>query len=649
MSWLDGMVDEGEVASQNQRLDRTTERLAPDAFTGALGVIGPGLLRGGLEAGAAVESGFSSLWQAGLDTAAGMLLPEPKFGGTPDVTSAERSSQETLGKGTAEAVMDLRPDPAEVGMVGQILGEASAILPRAVVGAVAAGPAGAAAAAGLPAGYSRKQVAMVEGIDESTATWLGVTEGVTTAVGAALPAARFVGPVLGDAAIAVGANVGLGMAHRGVSAELLEANGYFAQAAQYRMMEGTALATDAILGAAFFGIGRASMRRPTTEQVDAAMTERNAQHADIDTAPGAPINPRSAVAHQEALSTAINQVSRGEPVVLPDSIHSAEFLRNSEGRSPHRAEFERVAHWQESEAFASRVGRVVEFDETGAAVFRDGTAYPVSEVARFFEAHVSGTQSKDGTVMPDVLFSIGRVDDATSAGLSDFLTGFNEGLREARITGRTIKHIQDSHPGIVRDVLERLERGVLTADEVLPNHQNPKRALLVLRDVGGAERAGSAKNQSTVIEISANGKGIDVVSAMTMPDRTLNKARALKAEMEASRLGGPLPPSSSKSDQGQSSHAAAASEDFLQVDRETGSSISHEQQAGDPVVQLADEVLGRMSDMRLATGALDADGQPVTVSAREMFAQADADIAAAQQDARGFAAAAACFLQRGLG
>ncbi|MNN53403.1 hypothetical protein D3C81_1681540 [compost metagenome] len=52
--------------------------------------------------------------------------------------------------------------------------------------------------------------------------------------------------------------------------------------------------------------------------------------------------------------------------------------------------------------------------------------------------------------------------------------------------------------------------------------------------------------------------------------------------------------------------------------------------------------------MRLATGAMDADGNPITVSAREMLDQADADIVRAQEESRGFAAAAACFLQRGV-
>src|SRR3546814_12210261 len=76
----------------------------------------------------------------------------------------------------------------------------------------------------------------------------------------------------------------------------------------------------------------------SSDLVDAALSERTFQHADVDTAPGAPINPRSAVAHQDAIRTAISQLSRGEPVALPESIHSAEFLRTADERSDERRE-----------------------------------------------------------------------------------------------------------------------------------------------------------------------------------------------------------------------------------------------------------------------------------------------------------------------
>lgn len=654
MSWLNGLAEEKDILNQAQALEFTSEKLAPGFFTGALDVVGPNLERGFLEGASAIESGFSSLWQSGLEGAAGLLLPEPKFGGKVSVTDAEQSSQETLGQGVGEAVIDLRPDPTSVGMAGQIIGEAAAILPRTAAATLMGGPLAGAVAAGAPAGYSGKQVAMAEGVDESTATLKGVIDATTVGIGALLPVAKFVKPVLGDLGIAVGANVALGAAGRGLTGELLEGGGYAAQAEQYKAMDATGLATDAILGAAFFGIGRASMRRPNTQQVQAALTENNARHFDVETAPGLPADPRTAAAHQKALTQAADQLNRGEPVSIPDDLEGAAFVRKdpagpiNDGLRAVADDVARADARAVGDDFAARVGRAAEYDDAGAPVFRDGTAYPLSEVSRFFDQFVAARQAKDGTPMPDVLFQVGRVDDATAQGLRDYLSGFNENLREARISARVIKHIQDSRPSIVRDVLDRLERGVLQADEVLPNQKDPKRVMLVLRDTDA--QGSQARHQSTVIELSANGKGVDVVSAMTMPERTLNKARAYKQELDMSRTGGPLPPSSLGSRETQQPHAAAASEDFLAVERDSASidKPAAGTTAADPVVQVADEIMARADDIQLPTGAIDADGNPVTVSAKQMMAEADADIVRADQDSKGFAAAAACFLQRGF-
>ena len=68
MSWLNGMVDEGEVASQDQRLDRTTDRLAPGFFTGALSTVGPGLLRGGIEAARTAQTTALQLGSAAIES-----------------------------------------------------------------------------------------------------------------------------------------------------------------------------------------------------------------------------------------------------------------------------------------------------------------------------------------------------------------------------------------------------------------------------------------------------------------------------------------------------------------------------------------------------------------------------------------------------
>ncbi|TWC50115.1 hypothetical protein FBY04_1208 [Pseudomonas sp. SJZ080] len=638
MSWLDGMVEENEALSQNERLGRTADKPAPGAFTGALDVLGPSLLRGGLEAGAAVESGFSSLWQTGLDAAANVLLPEPKFGGKPNVTSAEESSQETLGQGTAQAVMDLRPDPAEVGVVGQILGEAAAILPRTVVGTVLAGPVGAGLAAGGPAGYASKQVGMAEGLDESTATLKGVIDAATVGVGAVLPAARFVKPLLGDAAIAVGANVGLGMAGRGATAELLDGGGYHAQAAQYRAMDGTAIATDAILGAAFFGIGRAGLRRPTTEQVDAALSERTYQHADIDTAPGAPINPRSAVAHQDAIRTAIGQLSRGEPVVLPESIHSAQFMRTAEKSSvvaPTRdvalatakQDLEPTLRMQLEQEAAGILPNVKDVRAELGTLKQsiDGLDDTFRARAKEFQAQGQSRKRAEQSARQAI--------DAERLELSDRQTALNESLtgnRTAELAradlaamnrGETPSRFDDRVNQRADAIVQGFEKKPLAAGVAEANTRQSMAQIAqqeIRRILDDIERA----------EPTLQAKPLDIGRPVDAPKAGKNAQAPAKNASEPAKV------------------ATTGGKDASAPPKDAAPSKG-EQPDADPVVQVADEILSRMDDMRLSTGALDADGNPITVSARELMAQADADIVRAQEESRGFVAAAACFLQRG--
>ncbi|MEC4168342.1 hypothetical protein VSQ82_14000 [Pseudomonas sp. MS-1(2024)] len=330
MTWLDSMVEDGELESQKQQLGFTSQRPAPRAFDNAGKALAMGTLRGGFKAFGAVSSLVNDVAGSDLETSlaiGGSYFPDADQGQRQAAADYTEQSSQEIGQKTAQATMSFTPDPNTTGSVGMILSEAADVLPRTIVGAALAGPVVGALAAGVPAGYATKQVGLAQGLDESTATWKGVIEGTTLAIGAVLPAARFAPGLLDDAAIAIGSNVGLGVANRAATSELLARNGYTAQAAQYRAFDTTALLTDAILGAAFFGIGRVGMHRPTTDQIDAALTARNSQHADIDTAPGLPVDPRSAVAHQDALRAAINSINRGEPVVLPDNIQSASFLR----------------------------------------------------------------------------------------------------------------------------------------------------------------------------------------------------------------------------------------------------------------------------------------------------------------------------------
>lgn len=631
MSWLDGLVEQNEALSQDQRLDRTEEKLKPGFFKGALDVVGPNLLRGGIEAGTAVESGLSSIWQGGLDAAASLLLPEPKFGGTPNVISAEESSQEALGEGVGEMAKAYRPDPTEVGVAGQIIGEAAAILPRTVVGAAFGGPVGAAVAAGGPAGYSRKRTAMEEGIDESTATMLGLTEGVVTGVGAAIPAAGFAKTLAGDAVLAVGANVGLGMAHRGASAELLEGGGYHAQAAQYRALDATAIATDAILGAAFFGIGRATMRRPTTDQINAALTERNAQHADIDTAPGLPINPRSAVAHQDALRSAIDSINRGEPVVLPDNIHSAEFMRIAEDSS--------VVAPSRDQAVASAREELLPTIRTEAEQAAAGSLPNVKDVKAELSALVRSIEGLDETFRARAKefqgqgLSRKKAEQAAKAAIDEErsqLSGRQSELNESLAGNRSAEQGRADLNALDRgEVPARFEeRFNARADEIIQGFQRKPLA-------SGVAEARRTMTPRQINERAAR-EEIDTLvrdHEATLP-REPDAVPAPKVDLPPG--GKPATPKAATPDRAGQQAANDAGKPA-----EGGKPAAN---AEPPELQLLRDSVAKKPDVMVRTGYAE-DGTPTTARADEVLAAIVAEHAAGVREASAYTAAIGCLLR----
>ncbi|MDW8840077.1 hypothetical protein ORA50_07505 [Pseudomonas carnis] len=640
MSWLDGMIEDNEARSQDQRLERTADKLAPGVFTGSLSTIGPNLLRGAIEGGRAIQSTALQLGSLAVesDLAIGSSYA-PDDGQLADQQQFRETQARDIGEKTAKSVMDLRPDPTEVGLVGQILGEAAAVLPRTIAGAVAAGPVGAAVAAGAPAGFSSKQVGMAEGLDETTATQKGLIDAATMGIGAVLPAAKFVKPLLGDVSIAVGANVGLGMAGRGATAALLDSNGYHAQAAQYKVMDGTALATDAIMGLAFFGIGRAQFRRPTARQIDAALTERTNQHADVETAPGAPVDPRSAMAHQDAVRAVISQLQRGEPVVLPDSIHSAQFLREGYPAPTMKPapDVALVAARQDLEPTLR-----IELEQEAAGILPNvkDVKTELSSVARSleglddtFRARAKEFQQQ-GQTRKQAESSARQAIEAERLDLSDRQASLNEALGGNRSAEQA------------RADLSALDRGEV-----------PQRFQDRITQRADTIAKGFDKNPLSAGVAEANTKLTMAQIARQEITRILDDIERADPTLQAKPLdiGPPRDATKSASDATQPGKNATQPAKTVTSAPENATSAPKDatRPAGesadvDPVVQVADEILARVEDMRISTGAMDADGNPITVSARELLASADADIVRAQQDAKGFAAAAACFLQRGL-
>lgn len=636
MSWLDGMIEDSEARSQDDRLGRTADKLAPGAFTGALSTIGPNLLRGAIEGGRTIQSTALQLGSLAVESDLSIgssYFPEQEDGQIADQQQFRETQARDIGEATAKSVMDLRPDPTEVGLVGQILGEASAVLPRTVAGALVAGPVGAAVAAGAPAGFSSKQVGVAEGLDESTATQKGLIDAATMGIGAVLPAAKFVKPLLGDVSIAVVANVSLGMAGRGATAKLLESNGYHSQAAQYKVMDGTALATDAIMGLAFFGIGRTNFRRPTTRQVDAALTERTNQHADIDTAPGAPIDPRSAMAHQDAIRSAIDQLQRGEPVVLPDSIHGAQFMR--EGDSvPVMKPTPDAAMAAARQDLEPKLRIELEQEAAGILPNVKDVKTELSSVARSLEGldDTFRARAKDfqqqGQTRKQAEQSARKAIDAERLDLTDRQTALNEALGGNRSAEQA------------RADLNAMDRGEVPQRF---NDRVTQRADAIVKGFDKSPLAANVAEANTKVTMAqiARQEITRILDDIERADPTLQPKPldipALKA----------APKSEVSAPKAESPPGGKAGAQDKSTPEPDGGTPGVESASADPVLQVADEILARTEDVRIATGALDEDGNPITVSARELLASADADIAKATQDAKGFAAAATCFLQRG--
>lgn len=339
------------------------------------------------------------------------------------------------------------------------------------------------------------------------------------------------------------------------------------------------------------------------------------------------------------------------------------------------------------EAFATKTGRRVALDAENRPVFEDGTAFPREAISDFYDQRIAHLGKDDAAPIPDVLFRIGEVDKATAAGLRDFLPGFTDDLREARISAQAIRHIHDSRPSIAREVLQRLDDGTLYADEVLPNPKDRTRALVVLKEAGPTGES-IPKHLSQVLEVSANGKGIDVVTAMTARDGALNKARELKRQIIEERGGtaqdgGAAYPSSSLADSlANQPHAAA---DFPTFDQSRDQSIARPaavasdvirtlealptvadalNKAGEMVADAVDSMGAKQAKaanaadgsltLRAATEAISESPDMVIrledgtdIPARDALLQAREEVAKAETDSRGFMAAVTCFLRKG--
>lgn len=552
----------------------------------------------------------------------------------------------------------LKINPKTNGTALQILDSLGSLIPQAVL----TGPVGT----GVLSGISETAGQISDGMPLDVSTKLGFTTGVSNALGVGLPAA--VGSTLVQRlATGMAGNAGLGAMDRKARHDILADAGFQQQADHYQWNDSKGLLIDSVLGAAFGGLahltGGVADSRTTGEKllgglseftlpshVDAALTANEARHVE-DLAPGIPTTAEANNAHVDTLYSALDAVSRGEPV--RGAVDNAQFIEHTPARLQSHAlsdEFSQASKQADAEQFALRTGRKAESEP----LYADGSAHLLPRVLDFYNKHVAHLKPKGGDPMPNVLFRIGEVSDSVAAGLHQFLPGFHETLREARISAQAIKHIHDSRPDIAPSVLQRLEQGVLSADEVLPNPKNPERALLVLKDIPTSSH--KKKHGVTVIEVSANGRGIDIATSMTVPDKYLKEARELSKSKDL--FGGAAVPSSSLSvDLHQQHHPAA---DFPKLKQALDSSIhetdlktmldnqveqARQQEADSPDMAAARQIIDQQDDFTLPFE--DDAGNPIEISARQLLADMDNETGFINTIEDGAKAAITCFMRHG--
>ncbi|HAX9932933.1 TPA: hypothetical protein JS213_000097 [Escherichia coli] len=261
-----------------------------------------------------------------------------------------------------QQVKRLTPDAATTGTAGQILYGLFDMGGQAVIGTTLGGPVGGAAAVTSLQGFSEFERLTAQGVDFRTAQEAGLVQGITAGAGTLIPmslglraggalaegvaaqlartgessvrrAAATAVRATPDIAYAAGTNIAFGMAQRGLTAKTLRDGGYSEMANQYDVLDRQAIAIDAVLGVAFGGVGRfINSRGESTSapnfspvDVDAALAANAAHHAEIDIAPGVPINVLSRNSHIQALRKAMSDVSQGRPVDVASIVESASF------------------------------------------------------------------------------------------------------------------------------------------------------------------------------------------------------------------------------------------------------------------------------------------------------------------------------------
>ncbi|MGH8713382.1 MAG: hypothetical protein ACREYB_05185 [Casimicrobiaceae bacterium] len=320
---------------------------------------------------AGAAGGIANLAYGGEELATPVLRPiakaiDDQFG----TSSADwLDTQQRLAR---DAILRTTIGPSTVGRVGEIVGGAFQYGVEALGGAAVGGLPGAAAVTGITEGLVRYRKLIADGTDPATAAQLAGVEGLVAGASATLP---LVGKSMGESLLRGALLMPYMNAwQRGVTHQVLDNAGYHDMAQQYRILDGRAILTDALMGGLFGGVGHAfhdagapvspfksswqkvleartpleraqdeamaaGYRTPAAEfypqETGAALTDATVRHVEA-AGPGIPADPYTRNANVAAVEKAIDDMLSGRPVDVSQQIdpERASFVAD-----PHAAAF----------------------------------------------------------------------------------------------------------------------------------------------------------------------------------------------------------------------------------------------------------------------------------------------------------------------
>lgn len=552
------------------------------AFDGFIRGAGLATMRGFARAGSAID----------LMGSIGPIAEDAIFGtGTEAQDRYFKEHEDTFGS----ASKYWTPEPNEVGVAGEVVGSLLSTLPLVITSP-------SLAVATTQIGTAEELVD--KGVSAGKAEAVGAVQGLGMGLGVWMPILGQNGwqrVVVGGA----GFNAAQGIALRGTSGAILDGT---PAGDEFKAFDGKAMTLDVLLGMAFGSLSHLSpgqraqgaqywerltdwAQKMDPSQVDSVAALRQAQHLNVDSVPGKLETTSDIQAHVDRMRTAVDQLAKGEQLAV-DDMPAAKFEPDDARASASEKRLDDLQKIAEKVRTQEGIAPITAYHGTG---FDFGDTYTAEGLGPHF----------------------GTIEQANAVAEDHRILGNAPNVRPVDLELKNPLRLDDrgiDNAALLAKQLE--EKGILPkgrADQL--------GASMFDKKLDGTEAFGEMRDaikkagyDSVVYANKYEGKGDSYIPLW--PEQI--RSQFSKSEVPAANRGGIEPPPP----RGPSEEAAGTT---------------------DPVMSAAEKVVAERPDLTLRVGT-DANGEPVTMSAKKFLEDARAGTAKAKEDTKLYQLAAQCLL-----